>query len=41
MTLEDVERVAQRLIVEDEMHLAVVGPITDAGPLEAQLRLRE
>ena len=40
VTLEDVERVAQRLIVEDEMHLAVVGPITDAGPLEAQLRLR-
>lgn len=41
VTLDDIERVAQRLIVEDELHLAVVGPITDAGPLEAQLRLRE
>ena len=41
VTLEDIERVARRLIVEDELHLAVVGPITDAGPLEAQLRLRE
>ena len=41
VTLDDIERVARRLIVEDELHLAVVGPITDAGPLEAQLRLRE
>ena len=41
VTLEDIERVAHRLIVEDELHLAVVGPIKDAGPLEAQLRLRE
>lgn len=41
VTLDDIERVARRLIVEDELHLAVVGPITDAEPLEAQLRLRE
>ena len=41
VTLDDIERVAQRLIVEDELHLAVVGPITDAEPLEARLRLRE
>lgn len=41
VTLDDIERVAQRLIVEEELHLAVVGPITDAEPLEARLRLRE
>ncbi len=41
VSLDDIEQVAQRLIVEDELHLAVVGPISDAGPLEAQLRLRE
>ena len=41
VTVDDVERVAQRLIVEDELHLAVVGPMTDQGPLEAQLRLHD
>ena len=38
VTLEDVARVAQRLIVEDELHLAVVGPVADPEPLEARLR---
>jgi len=38
VTLEDVGRVAQRLIVEDELHLAVVGPVADPEPLEARLR---
>ena len=39
VTLDDIARVASRLIVEDELRLAVVGPIADAGPLEERLRL--
>jgi predicted Zn-dependent peptidase len=41
VTLEDVERVAHRLIVENELHLAVVGPLDQREQLEAQLRLRD
>jgi predicted Zn-dependent peptidase len=37
VTLEDVGRVAERLIREDALHLAVVGPVADPAPLEARL----
>ena len=39
VTLEDVERVAQRLIREEQLQLAVIGPVSDERALEAALRL--
>ncbi len=38
VTREDVERVARRLIVDERLHLAVVGPV-EREPLEGALRL--
>ena len=39
VTLEDVERVARRLVRGDRLQLAVVGPIADAAALEDALQL--
>ena len=41
VTPDDIGRVASRLITDDELRLAVVGPIADAAPLEARLSLSE
>ena len=38
VTRDDVERVAQRLIADERLHLAVVGPV-EREPLEGALRL--
>jgi predicted Zn-dependent peptidase len=37
VTIEDVERVAARVIRDDGLHLGVVGPIEDVAALEAEL----
>ena len=39
VTLEDVERVARRLVRGDRLQLAAVGPIADASALEEALQL--
>ena len=39
VTLEDIERVARRLVRGDRLQLAVVGPIADASALEDALQL--
>lgn len=39
VTLEDVQRVATRVIRDDALHLAVVGPFDDPGPLERELAI--
>ena len=41
VTLEDVERVARRLVRGDRLQLAVVGPIADASVLEDALQLAD
>ena len=41
VTLEDVERVARRLVRGDRLQLAVVGPIADASALEDALQLAD
>ena len=41
VTLEDVERVARRLVRADRLQLAVVGPIADASALEEALQLAD
>ena len=41
VTLEDVERVARRLVRADRLQLAVVGPIADASVLEDALQLAD
>lgn len=37
--IEDVERVAQRVIDDERLRLAVIGPIADPSALEAVLRI--
>ncbi|MQA00338.1 MAG: insulinase family protein [Dehalococcoidia bacterium] len=39
VTLEDVERVAHRVLRDEDLHLAVVGPFDDAAALESPLQL--
>ena len=41
VTLEDIERVARRLVRGDRLQLAVVGPIADASVLEDALQLAD
>ncbi len=39
VTLDDVQRVARRLITPDHLHLAIIGPYAEAQPFEALLQL--
>src|SRR5690606_4544940 len=39
VTIEDVERAAHRVLRDDDLHLAVVGPFEDGAALEAPLQL--
>ena len=41
VTLEDVERVARRLVRGDRLQLAAIGPIADGGELEAALQIAD
>jgi len=39
VTVEEINRLAQEIIVENQLRLALVGPITDQEPLEEMLKL--
>ncbi|MBU2608336.1 MAG: hypothetical protein KKF26_03380, partial [Chloroflexi bacterium] len=39
ITIEEVAEVAQELLRDNQLHLALVGPITDSAPLEKLLKL--
>jgi len=41
VTIEDVQRVAERVVSDSALRLSVVGPFEDAEPLEAALRPAE